>query len=210
MLKKRITYRNLNDETVEKDFYFHLSKAEIIEMELTAQGGLKAHLERVMEAQDGEEVVKFLRRITLGAYGKRSEDGADFIKTPELTAQFEASEAFSELLMEVCTNADQAAAFVNGIVPKGLAEDVARIQAEQAQRPPNRAERRHPSDTAAQAPPAGPRPEASSLADRIHEAGPPQPAVEVPEVRVLTRQELTEMDEAELRSGLAEGRFKLQ
>ena len=40
MLKKTITYTDFDDNERTEDFYFHLSKAEIAEMELSENGGL--------------------------------------------------------------------------------------------------------------------------------------------------------------------------
>ena len=52
------------------------------------------------------------------SYGEKSADGKRFIKTPEIAEAFSQTEAYSVLFMELATNADSAAAFVNGIIPK--------------------------------------------------------------------------------------------
>ena len=57
------------------------------------------------------------------AYGEKSLDGKRFVKSKELTEAFMQTEAFSELFMALATNAEEASAFINGIVPKNLVNE---------------------------------------------------------------------------------------
>jgi len=128
VLKKTIKYKNLfTDEEMEGDFYFHLSKAEIAELELSVEGGLSEALKRIIESKDNKEIFAEFKHIVLEAYGVRSEDGTRFIKNQKVREEFESSEAFSELLIEILTDEDKAAEFVNGIIPADLAEQVAQL-----------------------------------------------------------------------------------
>lgn len=127
MLKKTIKYTNFNDEEVEEDFYFHLSKAELVELELSREGGLKQWLETIIATEDGKEIISEFKKIILSAYGKRSEDGRQFIKNQALRDEFESTEAYSVLFMELVTDMEAGIVFVNGIIPKGLAEEAAKI-----------------------------------------------------------------------------------
>ena len=52
-------------------------------------------------------------------------DGRRFIKSAELSEAFSQTEAYSNLYMELITNADAAAAFINGIVPEDVAQAAA-------------------------------------------------------------------------------------
>lgn len=129
MLKKTITYTDFNDEEVSEDFFFHLSKAELVELELSHQGGLSAALERIVAAEDGKAIIAEFKSIILGSYGQKSLDGRRFIKNAQLREEFESSEAYSTLFMELVMDAGAAAEFVNGIVPQGMADDAAKITA---------------------------------------------------------------------------------
>ena len=51
------------------------------------------------------------------SYGVKTPDGRGFVKRPEDLEAFMATEAYSELFMELVTNATAAAEFVNGIMP---------------------------------------------------------------------------------------------
>lgn len=117
MLKKTITYEDYDGNQRTEDFYFNLSKAEVAEMEMSAEGGLTKTLESIVAAQDGKRIIETFKDLILKSYGQKSVDGKRFIKTQELREAFVQSEAYSELFMELATNADASAAFVNGIIP---------------------------------------------------------------------------------------------
>ena len=120
MLKKTIKYTNYNDVQMTEDFYFNLTKAEIMEMEMSTSGGLAEMITKIVNAQDAPAIIKIFKELILRAYGEKSPDGKRFIKSKELSDAFAQTEAYSELFMELSTDADAAAAFVNGIVPKDL------------------------------------------------------------------------------------------
>lgn len=124
MLKKTITYEDYNGKTVTEDFYFNLTQAELIEMELNEKGGLAAMLKRIVESEDGAKIIATFKSIILRAYGVKSEDGRRFVKSQELCDEFAQTPAYSVLFMELATDANTAAEFVKGIVPTaGIAPD---------------------------------------------------------------------------------------
>ncbi len=117
MLKKTITYEDYDGNKRTEDFYFNLSKAEVLEMEMGISGGMTQMLNRIIAEQDSEKIIKTFKEIILKAYGEKSPDGKRFIKSEELSTAFSQTEAFSQLFMELATDADAAAKFVNGIIP---------------------------------------------------------------------------------------------
>lgn len=117
MLKKTITYTDYNGTERTEDFYFNLTKAEIMEMELGTTGGLAEMIQKVVAAQDAPSIIKIFKDLVLRAYGEKSADGKRFIKNDEIREAFSQTEAYSNLFMELATDADAASAFVNGIVP---------------------------------------------------------------------------------------------
>ena len=123
MLKKTITYNDYNGNERTEDFYFNLTKAEIMEMELGTTGGLAEMLTRIVAAQDAPAIIKVFKDLVLKAYGEKSPDGKRFIKSEELSTAFSQTEAYSQLFMELATDADEAAKFVNGIVPAAPKDD---------------------------------------------------------------------------------------
>lgn len=117
MLKKKITYTDYNGTERTEDFYFNLTKAEIMEMELGTSGGLAEMIQRIVDAQDAPSIIKVFKDLILKAYGEKSPDGKRFIKSKEISDAFSQTEAYSQLFMELATDTDAAAEFVNGIVP---------------------------------------------------------------------------------------------
>ena len=123
MLKKTISYVDYNGTKRTEDFYFNLTKAEISEMELEIPGGMSEMLKRITAAQDTPTLVKIFKDLILRSYGVKSDDGRRFIKSPQLKEEFSQTEAYSELFMELATNAEAASAFINGIIPADVAKE---------------------------------------------------------------------------------------
>lgn len=124
MIKKTMTYTDYNGVSRTEDFYFNLTKAEVMEMEMSTKGGLAETINRIISTQDQPALIKIFKDLIVRAYGVKSPDGKRFIKNDEVIDEFVQTEAFSDLFIELATNADSAAEFVNGIVPAGMAEQL--------------------------------------------------------------------------------------
>lgn len=121
MLKKTINYVDYDGAEREETFYFNLSEAEIMEMQMGTTGGLAEMIQRIVEAQDAPSIMKTFKDIILKAYGVKSPDGKRFIKNDTLREEFSQTEAYSKLFIELATDADAAAKFINAIVPNQVA-----------------------------------------------------------------------------------------
>lgn len=124
MLKKTITYTDYNGVERKEDFWFNLTKAEIMEMELSTVGGLTTMINKIVATQDQPQIIKVFKELVLKSYGEKSADGRRFIKNKELTEAFAQTEAYSILFMELATDAKAAANFVNKVVPSDLAKQL--------------------------------------------------------------------------------------
>ena len=124
MLKKTIKYTDFNDNEVSEDFYFNLSKAELIEMETSSNGGLKNKLERLINTRDISAIMNLFKEIIVSSYGVKSDDGKKFMKSKEITDDFIQSNAYSELYVELASNSDAAIEFITGIIPKDLSKQI--------------------------------------------------------------------------------------
>lgn len=118
MLKKTIAYTDYNGVERTEDFYFNLTKAELMEMEMGTAGGFAEMVERIIAAQDTPTIIEVFKSMILKAYGVKSPDGKRFVKSEEVVNSFAQTEAYSELFMELATDSKAAAEFVNGIMPK--------------------------------------------------------------------------------------------
>ncbi len=116
MIKKTITYTDYDGNQRTEDLLFNLSKAELIEMELSEAGGMEKMLKRIIAEQDTKKIMEIVKAIILKSYGKKSDDGRRFIKSEELSKEFSQTEAYSELLIELMSDEKAASAFMNGLV----------------------------------------------------------------------------------------------
>ena len=123
MLKKTIKQKDFNGNEREEDFYFNLMQSEIAELELSTVGGFTESIQKIIQTQDGPEIIKQFKKIILKSYGEKSADGKRFIKSDELSEAFSQTNAYSELFMELATDDEAASAFINGIVPDELKQD---------------------------------------------------------------------------------------
>jgi len=121
MYKKTVHYTDFDGNEREETLYFNLTKAEMVKMELRS-GGMQDMIERITEAKDSYKVAEVMEDIIARSYGEKSADGKRFIKNQEIMDAFKATDAYSELFMELVTNADAAAEFVNGIMPADIRE----------------------------------------------------------------------------------------
>lgn len=120
MLKKEITYTDYNGQERTEDFYFNLSKAELIEMQASVDGGLDEHLIKLVKNNNQPEIFKFFKDLVLKAYGEKSDDGRRFVKSKEISEAFSQTEAYSEFFTQLATNSKAGAEFINGIMPADL------------------------------------------------------------------------------------------
>jgi hypothetical protein len=202
VLKKVITYQDpFTDKPVSEEHYFHISKADLVEMEMEEHGaeyvkdgetytGMRAKLQKIVDSNDGKAIMAEFKDIIRRSYGRK--DGDRFRKSKEYWEDFAGSEAFSELLYELCTSADAASDFVNGIVPGNLEQLAAEAAAEAQAKTAIVAE----ALTGLEEKPA------ETLSERVEAATSEHPIT-------LTEAELVEIDSDTLKSGIATGRIKL-
>jgi hypothetical protein len=129
VLKKTITYKDFDNVEVTDDFYFHISKSELIKLQVSAGEGFRDYLMNVVKSGDGAKIIEEFERILRMAYGIRSADGKSFLKTPGAFEAFYGTDAYDQLFMELVTDAKASGEFINAIMPAGLVEEAAKINA---------------------------------------------------------------------------------
>lgn len=118
MIKKTITYTDYNGTKRTEDFFFNFSRAEVIEMNYDADGGLEEMYKRVVNANSEAELIKLFKKLVLDAYGIKCDEGRRFKKTEEDRLAFSQTEAYVELFMELAKDEAAASEFFNGVIPK--------------------------------------------------------------------------------------------
>lgn len=120
MIKKTVTYKDYNNVERTETHYFHFNEAEILEMEMSVEGGFAERVQRIVDAKEQSALMGVIKNFVLDAYGVKSEDGKRFIKNAEVRDAFVQSPAYSKIFMELITNDELAAEFVNGVVPESM------------------------------------------------------------------------------------------
>lgn len=118
MIKKTIHYTDYDGNERDEEFYFNLTQSEIVEMDLEFKGGMIANLNALLNDQDGNKLNEFFTKFILKSVGKKSPDGRRFIKNDEIREDFKQTPAYDQLFMSLITNADEAAEFMNGVIPQ--------------------------------------------------------------------------------------------
>lgn len=116
MQKKTINYIDFDGNKREEDHYFHLSRTELREMELSESGGMSEKMNRIIQAQNVPELYKVFKEIILASYGVKSADGRRFEKSAKLVEEFTQTNAYDALMNELCTEAGKAAEFMNKLI----------------------------------------------------------------------------------------------
>lgn len=120
MLRKMIAYEDYNGNERTEPFYFNLTEAEIMELELGTEGTFTGVIQKIIDTQDTPKLMAYFKKLIMLAYGEKSADGKRFIKSQELSEAFTQTPAYSILVMEFFNDPNAASDFVNGITPKGI------------------------------------------------------------------------------------------
>lgn len=128
MYRKIIKYTDYNGNEQEEPFYFNLTKEEILKWELETSGGMENLMKRIIEEKDRYRLIKLFVDAISRSYGVKSDDGKRFIKNEKVLEDFKCCPAYSELFMELASDANAATEFMNGIIPADLLEEAKKIQ----------------------------------------------------------------------------------
>ncbi len=140
MLTKRITFEGLEGPVTE-EYVFHITQAQLIELNLPYMNdkdddgemqGLAQYLQNIIETNDNQKIYKQFKEIVLLAVGRKSEDGKKFLKSEEIRQDFENTEAYSELVIELMEDAEKAAKFFAGIMPAKIQEQANKTNVDEA------------------------------------------------------------------------------
>lgn len=126
MLTKTIKYTDFNGQNKVKNFDFHLSKAELAEMDLVEKAGIEQTIKKMINEDDRENIVKLFKGLVLKSYGVRSADGERFEKSDAIREAFEQHPAYDILFMELISSEKAMSDFINAVVPSEVSEAAAK------------------------------------------------------------------------------------
>lgn len=135
MFIKTITYTDYDGLERTEDFRFNLTQAELVDMNVSMEGKMDQILDRIIKEKDIKQVMERFKELIKLSYGVKSDDGRRFVKNQEVLDAFLQTPAYDKFFMELATDTDAAAAFVNGIMPSIPENDKAKKVAELTQLP---------------------------------------------------------------------------
>lgn len=124
MLKRTLKFKNYDGEDREFTAYFHISEGELVEwmVRKDTDGGetdIKALLQKVVDSKNGGQLMDAFTDIVKLAYGVKTDSGG-FRKTDQVFQDFRDSGAWHDFLMDLLTDANKSAEFINGILPADI------------------------------------------------------------------------------------------
>lgn len=121
MYCEKMTYTDFDGREREEELRFNLTQAELLEWELTTEGGMQKLLETIVAEKDKVKLAEMFRTIILKAYGVKSADGKRFVKIIDghrVSEDFAQTQAYSDFMMSLFTDPQKQIDFVNAIVPQ--------------------------------------------------------------------------------------------
>ena len=128
MIKWAITFTDYEGNEKTREYRFHLSKADLIEMEFSTPGGMQNLIDFIVEKEDLRRLTNLIKDIILNSYGELSEDGSRFVKVKNghrLSEDFQQTEAYSELYMQLNSDENALTKFIEGVIPANLRQEIA-------------------------------------------------------------------------------------
>lgn len=119
MFKHTVEYKDFNGNDRKEDLYFHLSVPEVTRLQTEIGKDIEEYVKELVSNKDINQLLAFMERMMLSAYGQKSSDGKVFMKTPEIRAAFEYSQAYAELFEEMMTNHELAEKFGKNVSNDG-------------------------------------------------------------------------------------------
>ena len=124
MLIKPITYTTFDGVEVTENFYFNMTKAELMVMMLEHESktsNFEKDMRTIAESGDGKIIMPAFKNIIAMSYGERSDDGKYFHKSDEISKAFEGHAAYDVLLSEMLEDPEKRMAeFIDSIMPQAL------------------------------------------------------------------------------------------
>ncbi len=136
MISEIFEYKDLDGKPVQKEWYFSLDRAEIAEMKIRhdgpdqGEGSLEDYLDRISKEQDNNKLLDNFQAILRKSVAIRPAGTNYLKKSQEIVDEFVGGGAYDYMFMRMLADATYAAHLINGIIPKDMAEEAAKREAE--------------------------------------------------------------------------------
>jgi hypothetical protein len=135
MYKKNITYTDFNGEERTDAFYFNLSDAEILELQVSYGGDMSRIMTNMLEKRDAKGLLGIITDLIKTSYGEKSSDGKRFMKNQEVKDSFVTTDAYSKLVLELLNDEKEFEKFMTNVIPSTKREKLNEIIRKREQGP---------------------------------------------------------------------------
>lgn len=137
MIKKIANYEDFEGNQITDELWFNLTQTELISMSMDMPEDISdsigngenvdqaAASAKIIEKLGNKGVFEFIKDLLIKSYGIRTPDGKGFKKNAEITENFACSLAFDAIFMELISDDQAAANFVNGVIPTSVMNKMA-------------------------------------------------------------------------------------
>lgn len=132
MYTRTFTCTGFDGKPYTETYDFHLSKADLLKINLDSFVGLDVLLKKLIDTQNGAEIMKLIDKVIMTSVGKESMDHRHFLQDESIKKDFRESEAYSQLFEELVLNADKAAEFIMSCLPDSIREKMLEDKANEA------------------------------------------------------------------------------
>jgi hypothetical protein len=122
MYKKNITYTDFNGDERTDAFYFNLSDAEILELQVSYGGDMSRIMSNMLEKRDAKGLLGIITDLIQTSYGEKSSDGKRFMKNQEIKDSFITTDAYSKLVLELLNDEKEFEKFMTNVIPSAKRE----------------------------------------------------------------------------------------
>lgn len=127
MLKKSVTFDNIDGVKVTEEFHFFVDQSDLIDL-LVEKPEMEEKLQMLATNMDGRAIMSLLKEFMLLSVGRRDPEGRKFIKSKEIAEDFRYSGAYNSLYWELINDPAKANDFLEGIIPTSLLQDVEKMK----------------------------------------------------------------------------------
>ena len=127
MISTHVKYENFEGQTVEEDLYFHLSKSDLLTLEVRYGMSFQDYVNQLMKKNDRYGLINLAKDIILDAYGVKTSSN-QFNKTKEIKESFQYSPAFDEVLLDLMSDEEKFRQFLEGVVPSDVRAQIQKVK----------------------------------------------------------------------------------
>lgn len=140
MVAKTVKYTDFMGTERTEEHFFNLTQTELVELSMDLPDGLLESVSdegenmdvnaagvKILEALGGKGVFEFIKTLLLKSYGRIAEDGRRFEKSEKLSEEFSQTLAYDQIVMELMSDENEAANFVNNILSASAGKKIAAL-----------------------------------------------------------------------------------